>query len=222
MPPVATDLFCNVQSEGGVYSFSQSLPVDMSVLTPQDRRNVVESALGQSVQFYIKEYMPFRFHPGYARGELGYQILPSTWRKKQRRARAVNPEATLPNVFTGATKQAVLSGTYVETAGIGGKLSPLVRATIRIPAPSYLNAQQTQVSNKCIRRVTAREAKSIADHYFKNVVAIMSRATTASVKTKGGKLVPRTSMAKSDAVLFGATSRVTILAARKGVASGVA
>lgn len=222
MPAPTTDVYCNVQSDAGIYSFSQALPIDMSGLSPRDATSLIESALAASMEFFLKEYMPFRFHAGYARGELGYHILPSTWKKKIRQARVANPQATMPNVFTGATKLAVLGSTYVETTALGGRNSQTVRATLRIPAPSYLNAQRTQVTNKCLRAITAREAKSIATHFFKNVVDIMSRATTTVVTTKSGTIVPRTSVAKVDAAGFGRTSRSTILASRKGVASGVA
>lgn len=222
----ATDVYLVVASDQGNFQFSERLPVDMTIevggLTDRDITNVIELAVGRACKKFIREYMPLRFHGGYARRELGWKVLPSTWSKKLRRSERHYADAVLPNVWTGKTRSDTLAGSYVETKAIGGRTKGHVSAVIRIPVPSYVNAQRSQITNKCLYAITAREAEMIARTFFAEVVAIMSTATTRIVETRGGKLVPRTTLSGSDVAAFGMTSRATILASRKGAASGAA
>lgn len=215
MPAVAgngsTDLYLVIEGAG---SWAVTVPGDLTIVGERQATQIIESAVSSAVVWFISEYMPLRFNAGYARMHLGYQILGSTWKKKQTRSRTVNADAILPNVWTGQTRVAALAA-RPETFGIGGAKQMTVGCNIRMKLPGYVNQQRGQVTNRTLRTITPAEGERIARRFFDNVVGMMSRVSNQTYITRDGRLRSRMAAAQSDQAAFGRFSRTTILAARR-------
>jgi hypothetical protein len=197
----------------GVGHWNTTIPYDVTSVGTKDATSVLETGLAQSVQWFIDEYMPLRFHPGYARQYLGYTILGSTYRKKQIRSHRLNKDAINPNVWTGETQKAAL-GARPETHAVGGRRSLKVGCTIRMRLPGYINQQRTQVTNNVLRKITKDEGRRIAEHFFKNVADMSARFEVAPVVSRGKKAV-NLRVNRQDSANFGTTTRGSVIVTRK-------
>jgi hypothetical protein len=213
MPQASSDLYLAIEGAG---RWSATIPYSLDSVPPTVATDVLELSLGEAVEWFIANYMDLRFHPFYARRNLGYVIQQKTWLKKQRRSRVYNKDAVLPNVWTGNTRDAA-KASRAETRAVGGRRSRVVGAKIRMNLPGYINQQRSKITNKVLRTITPDEGKRVADHFFKAVAEKASRFVEVEKKTRKGTIVSRTA-APSDVAQFRRTNRATIIATR-GVAN---
>lgn len=216
MPTPASDGTTNLYlTISGVGQWSSTIPYDITLIGSRAATEIVELSVARAIEWFLENYMPLRFNPGYARANLGYQILGSTWKKKMRRASHGYPGAVNPNVWSGATRQAALMGSRPETRAIGGRTSMTVGAVIRMNLPGYINQQRSGVTRKVMDTITSAEGQKIANQFFKEVATAASRFNVETIATRGGKLKVRTSAAPGDVAQFGRSSRATIITQRR-------
>lgn len=199
----------------GLGHWSKTLPVSFQDFTPREKTSAIELALARAFEWFIDGYMRLRFDPFYARRNLGYEILGSTWRKKKRRAERLNASAINPNVWTGNTEKMATTFSRVSTRAIGGRTKMNIGAKIVIPTPGYINQQRGQVTNRTLRTITRDEARRIADRYFDEIAKILSSYELSSIKTRSGKLKLRFGPGREDSAQFGRTNRQSMIAQRK-------
>jgi hypothetical protein len=218
-----TDLFFYVD---GVGFWSQTIPYDLSGMNPSEVTALVAAMMADTGKWFIKEYMPMRFHPGYARAQLGYKIKAKTIKEKQRRARNVNADAINPNTWTGETRKAA-EAAWPETSAVTGTRSRKVNMKIRMRLPQHANNSSTnRITRETLSKVTQIEAERMARRFFKLMLDAASRVSTTVVHGRGKKLVPRFTLSQQDQKLLGSSSRATLTAARaaskRGAQRGVA
>jgi hypothetical protein len=218
-----TDLFFYVD---GVGFWSQTIPYDLSGVKASDITALVGVMMADTGKWFLKEYMPLRFNPGYARAQLGYKILAKTYKAKERRARTLNADAINPNTWTGETRKAA-EAAWPETSAVSGTRSRKVKMKIRMRLPQYVNnSTRNTVVRNTLSKVTAIEAERMARRFFKLMADAASRVTVITTTTRGGKTVSRPTVSQQDQALFGSSSRMTLTAARasskQGAQRGVA
>jgi len=213
----STDLYLNVE---GVGSYSATIPYNITLIGLREATNLIELGVARAVEWFVSEYMHLRFDPRYARMHLGYKILGSTWRKKQRRAERGKPDAINPNVWSGETKRSVESNTRVVTTAKGGRTKLTIGARIVFNYPGYVNQQQGGMTRQCLQKITTSEAGRIAKHFFEEMSAMASRFVSSTTMTRLGTISTRTSAAQVDELNFGRTSRSTVIVSRKSAAGG--
>lgn len=196
----------------GVYKTSTELPRNLTGLTMNSRNHLMKLCLGRAVTWFLEGYLKLRFNPSYARKELGYQVVPGTWRNKQRQARSRYADAILPNVWTGATRDAVMNTTRARTTATRGN----AKVKIVINMPGYVNQQTTQVTNRTVRKIARNEAEKIALRFFAEVNAASARAISVEHKTRNGSITIRSAAGSKDIAEFGRFDRGSTIIPRSG------
>lgn len=177
-----TDLYFGVVGVGMWHSTASG---NLTSVGERQATEVLNLATVRAVEWFIGAYMKLRFNTGYATEELGYWVVPSTWKKKKYYSR-FNPEAMQANVYTGKTKTDVLNTARPVTRAIGGRKQMQIGCTIAMSIPKYVNFQSSQVTNRVLNKITATEGQRIATHFFTEVQALMSRFVSSPIKTRGG------------------------------------
>lgn len=197
----------------GIGAWQHPCPGNLESLPPRQLSQLIETCVADAVDWFISNYMKLRFEP-YARAELGYSIAGNTFKKKRRQARTY-ADAVLPNVFTGETRDAVLSSARPVTRAIGGRTKARIGWFIKFNAPQKINQQSTQVTNKILRTITATEAQRMAQRFFELLEAAASRVLVEVTVTRGGALKTRGMSSSKDIANFGRSSRSTVLLQRR-------
>lgn len=188
-------------------------PDNLAYLPPRQLSQLIETCVDEAVTWFIGAYMKLRFEP-YAKDQLGYSITAGTYGKKRRQSR-IYSDANKPNVFTGETRDAVLSSARPVTRAIGGRTKPRIGWFIKFNAPQKINQQSTQVTNRTLRTITSIEAQRMAKRFFESLEAAAARVLIETVEGRGGKLKTRAAASSKDIANFGRTSRSTVTIPRK-------
>jgi hypothetical protein len=213
----STELFFNVE---GVGFWSQTIPYDLTGVKASDVTALVAASMTDVGKWFVKEYMPLRFNPGYARAQLGYKITPKTYKAKQWRANTLNADAINPNVWTGETQKAAMA-TWPTTSAAGGTRSGKVNMKLRMRLPQHANnSTRNTITRETLSKITPIEAERMARRFFKLMLEAASRVSTTVVATRTGKLVPRSAVSPQDRAMFGQSSRATLTAARSSAKGG--
>jgi hypothetical protein len=195
----------------GVATKTAMLSTNLPKMEPRERTQILELCLVRALEWFWTNYGPLRF-TGYAKAELGYEVLPSTYKRKRSQSRHF-PDATLPNVFTGATRDAAKNMWRVETKTKGGAKSSMAQGKIVLSnIPGYA-AGPSRVTGKVLTKISAREGGYICDRFFAEVLSASERMSE-SVTTRNGKFIPRSTAGQSDANQYGRASRATFVAMR--------
>ncbi len=202
-------------SIAGVVTRRYLLGTRLRFLPAQERTRALELCLARAVEWWIATYLPLRFNAGYARRELGYQIKGSTRRIKEQAAKH-NPDAILPNVRSGETRNDVLSSARVVTKAVGGARSGQVKSNVSIRVPGYITRAYSLTGN-ILAKITKSEGEKICDKFAAEVQAISDRMDF-SVDTRDGTAQSRAAVGSYDASMLGRTNRATIAAQRASMA----
>lgn len=209
-----SNVYCNVEGDDGVVLRCPPFSVDnLEAGGARMATDLLELAAAKTLEWFAKEYLPLRF-TNYARFALGYTILGKTASKKKRMAgkvdsdgRTIAQDATLPNVWSGATR-ALTESAKVVSRGVGGAASGHVYARIVIPSlPPYVKGGRNEQTNKCLKRVTPDEARRIGEVYESTVRALAQTIAVAETKTRKGTIKTRATMANATAVQIGRAKR---------------
>lgn len=199
----------------GVVTRRYLLGTTLYRLSPKQRTDVLELCLARTMEWWIANYAPLRFNPGYARRELGYEIKGSTWRIKQEAAKKY-ADAILPNVRSGETRRDFLASLGVVTKAVGGAKSGQVTGKISWRLPGYITASMSLTGN-VLAKIPRSEGERICDHFAQEVTDISSRFQSFAA-TRNGVHETRSTVGAYDATQLGRTNRATITAQRQSMA----
>ena len=195
----------------GVITRRALLATRLRFMYPRERTQLLELCLARALEWFWTAYGPLRF-TAYAKAELGWSVLPNTYKKKKAYARK-NPDAILPNVMTGATREAATKQWCVETKSMGGAESSTSQGKIVLSGIPGYAAGPSRKTGKVLATITAREGGYICDRFFKEVM-IASERTTMFATTRNGEFIPRATGGQDDAGQYGRSSRATFVAMR--------
>lgn len=220
-PSIATPTGAAYLHIVGVGFWTAQVGVEIGLLKPTDRAALVKQAMTDAFEVHFKENIPRRFEPAYALFNLGYRIEAKTRKKKDRAANRGRPsqDADLPNVWTGATRQAAKQS-YLVTRSIGGAKNGVVGGTMIMPLPSYLNQQRSNftpdgagITPTTLRKITKDEGERIAREFFKALANYVLRVQL-EFTGRGKTFKVRGSIADQDRASFTFRGRATAVIQR--------